>query len=56
MTVPTNVRIQREPFDAVAEANKLTRGRSDVGALVTFTGSDGQNPYAGPWSWQIAPR
>jgi molybdopterin synthase catalytic subunit len=38
MTVPTNVRIQREPFDAVAEANKLTRGRSDVGALVTFTG------------------
>jgi molybdopterin synthase catalytic subunit len=38
MTGPTTVRIQREPFDAAAEANKLTRGRSDVGALVTFTG------------------
>src|SRR5665213_4632005 len=38
MTVPTTVRIQREPFDAVAEANNLTGGRNDVGALVTFTG------------------
>src|ERR1700744_3937169 len=38
MTVPSTVRIQREPFDAAAEAGKLTRGRSDVGALVTFTG------------------
>lgn len=38
MTVPTTVRIQREPFDAAAEAHKLTGGRSDVGALVTFTG------------------
>ena len=38
MTVPSTVRIQREPFDAAAEASKLTRGRSDVGALVTFTG------------------
>jgi molybdopterin synthase catalytic subunit len=35
--VPT-VRIQREPFDAAAEAAALTRGRTDVGALVTFTG------------------
>ncbi len=32
------VRLQREPFDAAAEATKLTRGRSDIGALVTFTG------------------
>src|ERR1700733_14177306 len=38
MTVPTTVRIQREPFDAAAEANKLTRGRRDIGALATFTG------------------
>ena len=38
MTVPSTVRIQCEPFDAAAEANKLTRGRNDVGALVTFTG------------------
>ena len=32
------VRLQREPFDAAAEAALLARGRSDVGALVTFTG------------------
>jgi molybdopterin synthase catalytic subunit len=35
--VPT-IRLQREPFDAAAEASKLTRGRSDIGAVVTFTG------------------
>jgi molybdopterin synthase catalytic subunit len=32
------VRIQREAFDAAVEAAKLTRGRTDVGAVVTFTG------------------
>jgi len=32
------VRLQREPFDAAAEAAKLTQGRSDIGAIVTFTG------------------
>ncbi len=32
------VRLQREPFDAAAEAAELTRGRVDVGAVVTFTG------------------
>ena len=38
MTAKTSVRLQREPFDAAAEAAALTRGRSDVGAVVTFTG------------------
>ena len=32
------VRLQREPFDAGAEAAKLARGRDDVGALITLTG------------------
>jgi molybdopterin synthase catalytic subunit len=32
------VRLQREPFDAAAEAAMLALGRTDVGALVTFTG------------------
>jgi len=32
------IRLQREPFDAAAEARELAHGRSDVGALVTFTG------------------
>ena len=32
------VRIQAEDFDAGAEAAALTRGRTDVGAVVTFTG------------------
>ena len=38
MAIASTVRLQREPFDAAAEAAKLTRGRSDVGALVSFTG------------------
>jgi len=38
MTAASTVRLQREPFDAAAETAKLTRGRGDVGALVTFTG------------------
>jgi molybdopterin synthase catalytic subunit len=32
------IRLQREPFDAAAEASALTRGRTDIGAVVTFTG------------------
>ena len=38
MTALSTVRLQREPFDAAAEAASLSRGRTDVGALVTFTG------------------
>jgi molybdopterin synthase catalytic subunit len=38
MNVPSEIRLQREPFDAAAEAAKLTRGRTDIGAVVTFTG------------------
>jgi molybdopterin synthase catalytic subunit len=34
----TTIRLQREAFDAAAEAAKLTHGRTDVGAVVTFTG------------------
>ena len=34
----TTVRLQREAFDPAAEAAALTRGRTDIGALVTFTG------------------
>ena len=30
--------MQREEFDAGAEAAALTRGRTDIGAVVTFTG------------------
>jgi molybdopterin synthase catalytic subunit len=32
------VRLQREDFDVAAEVAALTRGRNDVGAVVTFTG------------------
>jgi molybdopterin synthase catalytic subunit len=42
------VRLQTEPFDPAAEAAKLTRGRTDIGAVVTFTGlcraSEGGEP------------
>src|SRR5437762_14031487 len=32
------IRLQREPFDAAAEVKELTRARTDIGAVVTFTG------------------
>jgi molybdopterin synthase catalytic subunit len=32
------ISLQREPFDASAEAAALRRGRTDIGAIVTFTG------------------
>jgi len=38
MSASSTVRLQRDPFDAAAEAAKLTCGRTDVGAVVTFTG------------------
>jgi molybdopterin synthase catalytic subunit len=34
----TTIRLQREPFDAASESLKLTRGRTDIGAVVTVTG------------------
>jgi molybdopterin synthase catalytic subunit len=36
--MPTTIRLQREAFDAAAEVAKLTCGRTDIGAVVTFTG------------------
>ncbi len=33
-----SVRVQAESFDAMAEAAHLTQGRTDLGAIVTFTG------------------
>src|SRR5262249_24969593 len=32
------VRLQREDFDAATESARLTRGRTDIGAVVSFTG------------------
>jgi molybdopterin synthase catalytic subunit len=32
------IRVQREDFDIAAESARLTQGRSDVGAVVTFAG------------------
>ena len=34
----TRISLQREDFDAAAESAALTRGRTDIGALVAFTG------------------
>lgn len=38
MPVEPLVRIQKGDFDVAAECARLTEGRTDVGALVTFTG------------------
>jgi len=32
------IRLQHEAFDAGAEAARMTRGRTDIGAVVSFTG------------------
>ena len=34
----SKIRLQREDFDIAAEAAAIARGRTDIGALVTFTG------------------
>jgi molybdopterin synthase catalytic subunit len=34
----TTIRLQREAFDLAAEVTKLTAGRADIGAVVSFTG------------------
>jgi molybdopterin synthase catalytic subunit len=33
------VRVQAEPFDLAAEVAAIKRGRTDIGAVVTFTGA-----------------
>jgi molybdopterin synthase catalytic subunit len=34
----STIRLQREPFDPATETAALRRGRTDIGAVVTFTG------------------
>src|SRR5438309_1775853 len=50
MTVPVTIRIQAADFDAAREIAALTRGRTDIGAVVTFSGicrgTEGSNPIA----------
>src|SRR5262252_2281545 len=36
--MPATIRLQSADFDAAAEAALLTRGRTDIGAVVTFSG------------------
>lgn len=38
MNAPVTVRVQREDFDLNAEISKLSSGRTDIGAIVTFSG------------------
>jgi molybdopterin synthase catalytic subunit len=38
MSTDITIRLQAEDFDAAAEAARLTKGRTDVGAVVTFAG------------------
>jgi molybdopterin synthase catalytic subunit len=34
----TTIRLQREIFDVATEVTRMTHGRTDIGAVVTFTG------------------
>ncbi|WEX87551.1 molybdenum cofactor biosynthesis protein MoaE [Sinorhizobium garamanticum] len=38
MNTAVTVRVQREDFDLAAEVSALSRGRADIGAVVTFSG------------------
>lgn len=38
MAVPVTIRLQREDFDVAAEVAALSRDRTDVGAVVSFSG------------------
>jgi molybdopterin synthase catalytic subunit len=38
MTIPVTIRIQQADFDIAREIAALTGGRTDIGAVVTFTG------------------
>jgi molybdopterin synthase catalytic subunit len=38
MAVPVTIRIQEADFDVAREIALLTRGRTDIGAVVTFSG------------------
>ncbi|WP_331373923.1 molybdenum cofactor biosynthesis protein MoaE [Sinorhizobium chiapasense] len=38
MNDAVTVRVQREDFDLAAEVSALSRGRADIGAVVTFSG------------------
>src|SRR3954451_1759610 len=38
MTIPVTIRIQQADFDIAREIAALTKGRTDIGAVVTFTG------------------
>jgi molybdopterin synthase catalytic subunit len=38
MAIPVTIRIQEADFDIAREIAALTKGRTDIGAVVTFTG------------------
>src|ERR1700754_1091140 len=38
MTIPVTIRIQEADFDVAQEIAALTKGRTDIGAVVTFSG------------------
>jgi molybdopterin synthase catalytic subunit len=38
MTIPVTIRIQQADFDIAREIAGLTKGRTDIGAVVTFSG------------------
>jgi molybdopterin synthase catalytic subunit len=50
MTVPITIRIQEADFDLASEIALLTDGRTDIGAVVSFSGicrgSEGGDPIA----------
>ncbi|MGJ5202131.1 molybdenum cofactor biosynthesis protein MoaE [Bradyrhizobium sp. HKCCYLR20261] len=50
MTAIVTVRVQHEDFDTAAEIAALGRGRTDIGAIVSFSGLCRGNDHATPIS------
>ncbi|CCE02337.1 molybdenum cofactor biosynthesis protein MoaE [Bradyrhizobium sp. STM 3809] len=48
MTAIVTVRVQREDFDTAAEIAALSHGRTDIGAVVSFSGLCRGNDHAVP--------
>lgn len=54
MTIPVTIRLQQADFDIASEIAALSRGRTDIGAVVSFSGICRRDPTGGEGGDAIA--
>jgi molybdopterin synthase catalytic subunit len=54
MTIPVTIRLQEADFDVAREIAALSRGRTDIGAVVSFSGICRRDPAGGEGGDAIA--